>query len=285
MFTFDVYKKEIQKHYKNAIIKDNTGILAQPTPAQLRDYCKIILNERLTPIDEQNFIDFFEAVDRISLSKAIDKCNNDKFKTIISFLKETRDSNINLRVEIAAILVNYPHRPYSKFRRLETLESISQKTYAKSSQSFEHSIINTPIQTLNQATLPTALNSMKHKLSNWIMGSVAVVGLGIGIQKTLEQKCMMWKNDHYEKVDCDCQPQAMYSSNTIKPIDKSVFGLKKIETCDTTTFFDRYNNPLVWYHKMNNTIECFNQDAKHPVTGKDLKPITKYMIKTHQLDK
>ena len=285
MFTFDTYKKEIQKHYKIALKKDTSGILAQPTPAQLREYCKIILKERLTTVDIQNFKDFFETIHTESLSRAIDACNNDKFKTIISFLKATRDSHINLRVEIAAILIDYPYRPYAKFRKINRLESIQQEPGLAFNKHQPQGLLDTTHPTVTQVKPPTFQNSMQQNISKWIMGTVAVVGLGVGVQKALEPKCMIWKKNHYEKVDCNCQQQGLYTTQSVKPINESEIKLRKIETCDTTTFFDAYNKPLVWYYKINNTVECFNQDAKHPITGKDLKPITKYMIKTHKLDK
>lgn len=93
---------------------------------------------------------------------------------------------------------------------------------------------------------------------------------------------MQWSDDHYEVVDCDLEVKDPGSFTEIIPLDKRVIDLKKINVCDTTTFFNKNEEPVIWYGKTGDSIEYFNQFAPHPlVAGRYLKPITVYMIREH----
>ncbi|WP_427874824.1 hypothetical protein [Flavobacterium sp. MMS24-S5] len=84
---------------------------------------------------------------------------------------------------------------------------------------------------------------------------------------------MQWMGDHYEKIErsddgyCNTYYDARY------------FDLKKIEVCDTTEFFDDSGRAKVWYIKIGNSVECYNQHAPYPEnTQRFLKPITQHII-------
>lgn len=88
-----------------------------------------------------------------------------------------------------------------------------------------------------------------------------------------KKHCMQWMGDHYEKIErsddgyCDTYYDARY------------FDLKKIEICDTTEFFDDSGRAKVWYIKIGNSVECYNQHAPYPEnTQRFLKPITQHII-------
>lgn len=98
--------------------------------------------------------------------------------------------------------------------------------------------------------------------------------LSVIMYLSMSQKdCMQWRGDRYEKIErsdegyCDTYYDARY------------FNLRKIDVCDTTKFFDDNGRAKVFYIKIGDSIECYNQSAPYPEnTQRFLKPITKHMI-------
>ncbi|MNT48252.1 hypothetical protein D3C72_1850220 [compost metagenome] len=93
-----------------------------------------------------------------------------------------------------------------------------------------------------------------------------------------QKQCMQWSSDHYEKVSCDLEVNGLGSFNVIEPFDKTVFDLKKIKVCDTTPFFDKNGEAIVWYGKTANGIDFFNGHGRHPENNSSLKPVTRYIL-------
>ncbi|SMC42538.1 hypothetical protein [Moheibacter sediminis] len=117
----------------------------------------------------------------------------------------------------------------------------------------------------------------KNKFKTAIFGlGVATLGLGyFGISAYNQPQCMYWKGNSYEKVDC---AEIIHPNAQIIPIDERLLEyLHKIEVSDTTTFFEA-GKPIVWYLKVDGIIEFYSADGKHPINGKDLKPVTPYII-------
>ncbi|WP_286970028.1 hypothetical protein [Flavobacterium sp. UBA4854] len=114
----------------------------------------------------------------------------------------------------------------------------------------------------------------KSGIKKYFVIAAFLVVLSIIIYLSMSQKdCMQWTNNHYEKITrsedsyCDTYYDARY------------FNLKKIEVCDTTKFFDDNGRAKVWYIKIGNSVECYNQFAPYPEnTQRFLKPITQRMI-------
>ncbi len=275
--TFNHYKNAIQQHYEINKNDDITGILLNPTPAQLRNYCSLIFDKGLTPKDEEVFRNFFETKNGESLKKAIDNCNTDKFKTIISFLKEKRDSEISLRVELAAVLIDFKPRPYNKFNKTEVTKN---------------EILNFPEKNdliVNKSTLPEnktnfiknhIKSNFKKKIAIGFFGLIGIGSVGYAGKSIIfsEPECMQWQKNHFEVVDCqsDNQKGFMMQSEII-PFDENQSQLIKIEVSDTTTFF-KNEKPLYWYCKVNGKPEFFNTHGIHPETGKALKPVSQYIV-------
>ncbi len=99
-----------------------------------------------------------------------------------------------------------------------------------------------------------------------IAGSVSYTAFVKG-----EHECMVWVKDHYEKSVCDGQQGEIALRKTI--LDK----LRKVQVCDTTTFF-KNSEPVIWYDRVGNEYEYFTFYGLHPVTGKTLRPITQTII-------
>lgn len=281
--TFNHYKNAIQEHYEIKKNDDITGILLNPTPAQLRNYCSFILDKGLIGHDEEIFRNFFETKNGESLKRSIDNCNTDKFKTIISFLKEKRDSEISLRVELSAILIGFNPRPYNKYNssggqikndKIDLISipstEINQHDEDKMSQVV---LVKKPNQEKNKLN-----TNLKKKIAIGIVSFIGLSSIGYTAKNTLfsNKECMQWQENHYEYVDCD--KKSLLELYPIIPIDESLINLRKIEVSKKTPFFCN-GKPNIWYFKHNNgKIEFYNSHGIHPETGKPLKAITNYMI-------
>lgn len=108
-------------------------------------------------------------------------------------------------------------------------------------------------------------------LKNYIIGVLIVIATYFGFNAN-QKKCMIWNNDHYEKISCE-------KENT-KPIDNRLLKLfKKIDPNHETIFFNKKGDARIWYYKNEKgDLEFFTNLGLHPETGKTLKPITQYMI-------
>jgi len=290
-FTIEDYKIAIRAKYKIAIEEDVSGILSDPTPAQLRDFYLRLLEKGLSKIDEEIIKMFLMANESSSLKKTIENCNIDRFKPIISFLQGGNTEN-RQRIEMAAILVNFPFRPFRKFQEEE--DNFEDDNSNKDSNKSESIIIENEsgmednenkneanfenIQTAKKTSFYKFPNRFNKKLKLTAAGILIVFCLGFGISYYVFQKeqCMQWSNDHFERVDCDLK------TGKIERFDESKFGLKKIKVYDTTTCFIN-GEAIVWYAKISSDkADFFNTHGRHPENNKPLRPVTDYIKKKYK---
>jgi hypothetical protein len=275
--TFNHYKNAIQEHYEIKKNDDITGILLNPTPAQLRNYCSLVFDNSLTPKDEEVFRNFFETKNGESLKKSIDNCNTDKFKTIISFLKDKRDSEISLRVELAAVLIDFKPRPYNKFNKTEVIKN--EILYVPEKNDL---IVNKSALPENKTNFIKnyAKSNFKKKIAIGFLGLIGIMSIGFTAKSIInpEPQCMQWEKNHYEVVDCNNEnQQGLLKQYDIIPFDENQSKLIKIEVSDTTTFF-KNEKSLYWYCKVNGKPDFFNTHGTHPESGKALRQVTQYIV-------
>lgn len=283
--TFKDYKLAIKEQYVFAKEKDVSGILENPTPAQLREFCRFIYEKGVSRNDEEVFRLFFEAKEGEIVKKAIDRVAVDKFKTIISFLKTEKDTDIRIRVELAAIMVDFKERPYRIFSKTEQNEVVKDPIH-----------VALPVITQPEGHQPEKEISKSKGFAYWLGKNklitifliIASLLGGFSLAKFVftEKQCMQWQNDHYEVVDCtDSEKNPL--ENTIVPLDKKLLNFRKVEVSDTTTFFNKQGKPLYWYCKVNGKPEFFNEmgDGIHPETGKRLNQISHYIIDKYVMEK
>lgn len=281
--TFNSYKEAIQNHYDIVKNSDLTSVLLTPSPAQLRNYCAMLVDKGLTATDEEIFKAFFETKKDEKLKKSIELCNTDKFKTIISFLKDKRDSEIALRIEMASIMVDFLPRPYANFlnsdlRSINNGEKnqiikIEDENYAVKENKNEHDFTATQVGKHER---------IKKNVARGFIGIIGTVSIGLATKTFIAQEpqCMQWQKNHYDIVDCNKNQHSLLQQNDIIPFDEHQIKLVKIQVSDTTTFF-KMGKPLYWYCKVNGKPEFFNTHGVHPETGKALKPVSSYIIEKY----
>lgn len=118
----------------------------------------------------------------------------------------------------------------------------------------------------------------KHKVTI-IASTIIIIGFLIYNSAT-KQRWMVWQEDHYVEVDFDLEK---YSLNELKVYNQDrIDNFRKVIPDCNYPFFRENGNVNLWYlKKQNKGIDCFTTSGKHPTIGRDLKPITKYMIEKY----
>lgn len=116
----------------------------------------------------------------------------------------------------------------------------------------------------------------KLKWSFISIGLILVLGfLYYNNSTNTNNQCLVWIQDHYKRIDCKGQePNPILN-------DINIDKFRKIQVTKNTEFI-RNGHPIIWYGKsIDGKLEYFNSRGVHPITLKELKPITKYMIEKY----
>lgn len=285
--TFEEYKKSIKEKYAVKKAEDVSGILLNPTPAQLRNLCLMIFDNGVSANDKNVFTVFFNVKEEGSLRKSIENFDIGKLKPVISFLKGEKDSEHVSRIELAAILVEFNARPYSKYLQSAKSQIIdSKKEVVLEKKDFVVEDYFMPKQVVAEEAIPIYKIISTRKIGIGFLALLSVFFMGYTAKGMFFKKneCMQWNNDHYEGVDCSNDQLGIGQLNTVFPMDESIMTLKKIEPSSKIGFF-KNDKPIVWYSKKDGEISLFNGPGFHPETGKPLKPVTKYIIEKYNLER
>ena len=287
------YKKAIIKQYQKEKSGENYRFLENPSRAKLRDLCWERFKENDNLDDLRNFETFFEFSFELTKKNELRK-KTGKFRSIGDFLRNETESPTDDIIELAAILVDFKPRPYSKFRRIglsnEEIENLNEsesvileeekeKVENKENEGDDDEVIeDLPINNKEHNRLSERFT--KKLRSTTIATTIIFCLIATVIYFAFFKKdCMQWKGEYYERVDCVQE----INSLDIKPFDEIQFLLKKIKVCDTTSFF-KLGKPCVWYGKsVDGNYECFNIPGLHPETDKTLKPISQYIVDKYLL--
>ena len=276
--TFEEYKEGIKAQFQaiKRVGIYGSGDLSNVTPAQLRDLCLRKAENQLSPKDEMVFRYFFNAKEGEKLTRAIENYGIGKLKSVISFLKGEKNSENRNRIELAAILVDFTPRPFYSYFSNEGKElKIEEEPLQDMKGKKEDEVLSLVSEVGNEIkTLPVKSILNRHKK---VLTKVALLcSLGIGVVTLLPKKeCMQWNTNHYEVVDCSTESSGFLDPRI--PINKDRLDLKKLDPKTIKNYFEN-GQPRVWYAKIDDKIELFNQPGLHPTTGKTLKPLTQYII-------
>ena len=290
---FEKYKTEIIKQFAYVKENDVIGIFNNLTPAECRDYFILLYdNKKLTEDDKSVMRSFFKVNEGENLKTSINNCKISSFRPIISFLKEEKNSEHRVRINLAAILVGFENRPYSKFSNMPLREDdknkkttdtsseeeiIEEKKNISSEQEDNKEDEKQPTETLFKDS-PQNLNWFKKNISYIIAGVVFFILISFGMNYFLKGKGMMgWLKDHYEIIDSEEKTEKKYDF-IIALDEKKLTSFKKIIPCDTTKHI-KNGKACLWYGKSpKGEIEFFTALDVHPETGKTLKEVTDYIM-------
>jgi len=137
----------------------------------------------------------------------------------------------------------------------------------------------------NENTLAETNFKPKNKFKKTIIGTgtAAIIGFAsyFGFNAANQPACMYWNGKDYKTVDCN---ENLHPKISIIPIDEELIShFHKLEVSDTTQFFEA-GKPVVWYRKVDGKVEFYSAPGNHPINGKELKPVTKYIVKKYVLN-
>ncbi|SHN19146.1 hypothetical protein [Flavobacterium xinjiangense] len=282
--TFEEYKNAIRIKYEVSKIEEVSGILLNPTPAQLRNLCLMRLDHCLTKTDGSVFRMFFNVKEEEKVRKEIENFDIGKFKPIISFLKEEKDSDNVTRIELAAILVDFNPRPYSKYLLNGKIIEKSNLDVTSLVEEKESDVDYFSEDKREEEVVETKHNDrVKKKAVIVLTVFLSLFFMGYSVKNMIfpEKECMKWDGDHYEAVDCKNEKLGIGNVTSVVVLNEDLLSFKKIEVSTNTIFFKK-GKPIVWYGKsFEGNYEYFNQPGLHPETEKTLKPISEYIIKKY----
>ncbi|MFC6876844.1 hypothetical protein [Flavobacterium myungsuense] len=279
--TYENYTEAIKAQYDEVKEGMYASFLLQPTPAQLRNLCVMLLDHGLSKADEGIFTLFFQVKEGENLRRSIENFDVEKFKAVKNFLTGKNTKTNPNSLNLIAVLVNFNSRPFSKF--IQQGATVVKKTAMEVSIQEEESREIIKQEYFQENVI---LHQKKPKARSIAIG-VGVIGLivgSFGIKKEYfpDKECVQWNKDHYEEVVCEGSKIGFADVNPIIEGQESLLDFKKIEVSDTTTFF-KNKQPVIWYCKQDGKCEYFNAPGLHPESGKTLKPISKYIIKKYVL--
>lgn len=91
-------------------------------------------------------------------------------------------------------------------------------------------------------------------------------------------ECMVWEQTKYIKISCNKKEHSIYGTMVI-PMDKKEFEtMKKVDLKRSAIIFYPNGKPKYWYCKTKSGIEFFTAPGLHPINGKTLRHVTKYIF-------
>lgn len=299
---FEDYLKAILEHYETVKNGKDADFLEKPTPGNLKKLCVQLLEKGLNNADEQTFMNFFFPTGEQTLLGLTRTMNADsRLRTPSDFLRTEQGlTNNRPHANLVAVLVGFEPRPFTKFQDTFQIENEEDKKAEEERTTAVTDTVEMPKNVTIEKKAPVAKEAPLQKKQNEIQDKtsytlktsrnkkialVAAVLLfgamsGFIIHKTIEKHCMVWREDHFEKIECE---QSTISSiagiEKINPYNEELFAQQKIIPTDTTTFF-KNGQSSVYYLLTDNKIEFFKQPGPHPVySDRKLRRITKTIIR------
>jgi hypothetical protein len=89
--------------------------LIQPTSGSIKEECVSVCGSRFQKKDLRTLSAFFKVDnDQDAMLRAIHRCDRDRFKPLVNFLKGTTGNTDDLNIELLAWLIDFPGRPWAE---------------------------------------------------------------------------------------------------------------------------------------------------------------------------
>ncbi len=271
--TIENYSQSILELYKENRGGDMAAFLSNPSPALIRDACLELYKKDLIKSDEEIIRSFFKFREGENGETAIEEHGVGKLRAISDFLIEKSNTKHTPRLNLIALLVDFQPRPYSKFRKNKG-EVVKDDSKTDNTQQLDNNAIGT-----GENHVETGEGKEGGKPWKKIIITISFIGIAAiiyFIPDWEQNDCMIWSNDHYEKIACDktSNPNLFYNQNIVE-------NFKRVELDTTTEVFFKDGKALYWYDKEDGKIEFFTKGGKHPVNNKVLKPVTQTIIRKY----
>lgn len=299
------YEQQVREAYKRG--KENGTLphgLLHLTPANLKDECLKRCTKDVNRRDERVIRDFCGDLNESRNCHAIiQRCETDKFRPLVNYLKGKSVSTDAKNIELLAWLIDFPGRPWEMGKKYAGEEDTNvdpvsngpgpatEDQVTTSEVSAGTPVIKDDKPTVNPVIPKNPIikdriagsegaerlkGKSTKKLAVAFMLSL-VVGTG-GMWWWMNENrplggCMYWHEDHYEPIACSQKIPNMriIALDTIK-----LKNFRKLTRPDTITYLAIGK---VWYSKIEGKLEYYTSEGEHPVAyHRQLRPITKYII-------
>lgn len=262
--------------------------LIEPSPARLRDLSLSVYNERPERKDERALEKFFgKAADPQSRLKSIERCEIDKLRPLVNYLKDPTIKTDPKNIELLAWLIDYRGRPHDRIPisgpvpRSAIPPGIDSPPGASPPPGAEAS----PGEVL---PIPVTVTTNRRNGRLVIIVTVTIALASILLYRLLPQPartfppvppgtqaCMFWSDDHYQPIPCN----EKLGDTVVIALDSERLQLRKITRPDTIT---EAAIGHVWYVRYRGNYEFYTGGGYHPLDPNlRLRPITHYIIGRH----
>ncbi|MBZ4192555.1 hypothetical protein [Niabella beijingensis] len=296
-----MYKDYIDQILQDYEQKKSSGILhlnlSAPTPARLRDECRIVCTEKWQRKDEQTLRNFFgKTGDERTYPRIIENFDIDKFRPLINFINNPKIRTDEKNIELLAWLTGFEPRPYTSWEK-NGIRELDELVMEVAVPEEEHKPVG-EVQEDNTmegnkeeevevfAAKPEAPVKprfrFKIRTAPLIISVLALLGIPgyryITWDHSKEDACMYWTGDHYQQIPCN---QKVYGALVI-PLDTvKLLHFRKVTRPDTITEADINR---MSYIRLNGGIEFYTRKGEHPVyTERSLSPLTEHIYEKHIL--
>ncbi|MDW8850473.1 hypothetical protein SD960_10250 [Flavobacterium sp. MMLR14_040] len=290
--TEDEYKEAVKNEYERVKNGQYSSYLSAPTRSKLSKLCWEIYEGKKMNQTDLNIFNALLGLPFDINNKNGFKAQKNKFRPIETFYKgETNPLEMD-KVDLAAVLVDYQPRPFSRFRTSDlSLDYKKNDSIDNPEPEVEDDdgefIFQTPQGGFGIKEEPPRKISFIERLLRLLKKSKRTVfailftfgltGTGTAIYLAFfEKDNMQWSKDHYEVV---YKEGIEGNPNEIIDYDEHLLDFKKVSVCDTSTCFKPDGEAIVWYAKIGDKADFFNSNGngRHPETKKSLRPITEYI--------
>lgn len=132
--TIEEYIKGVKTKYDAAKTGEFSGFLLNPSPAELKNLCLVLVDKGINKLDQEILDMFFDINDKSGKRKQIEHFEVDKLKPISNFLKGKTATTRIVNLDVIAVLVDFNPRPYRKFiagNKEELTEDVAIKEFVK----------------------------------------------------------------------------------------------------------------------------------------------------------
>ena len=292
--TEDEYKEAVKKEYEKVKNAQYSSYLSAPTRVKLSKLCWEIFEGKKM---HQNDLNIFNALLGIPFdinNKKGFRNQKDKFRPIETFFKgETNPLEMD-KVDLAAVLVDYQPRPFSRFRTsdlsLDYKKNDSTNNPESEIQGDDEVISQTSQKVTIKEDSPRKISFIERllrllkKSKRTVFAILFIFGLagtGTAIYLAFFKKDnMQWSKDYYVVVD---EEGIEGNPNEIIQYDDNLLDFKKIPVCDTTTWFAN-GKSIIWYAKTNNEVDFFTTcgNGRHPESGSTIRPVTHHIFNKYK---
>ncbi|MFD2969922.1 hypothetical protein [Sphingobacterium bambusae] len=311
--TFTEFKNGVLALYETKRSRNELDdLLANPTPANLRDYCLVRVSEGLSKTDTEVLQKFFDPYKRAkNIEEAISTFNTGSLKALQKFTLSKTQNPEDRIVKLLAILVDYQPRPFqnnyidkpcnvddeSSIENVESTGKENPKIDPTTEVNKDLNIGTTTARDINEevevdaeeinsaATNPENMRRRKFflpylsklRLNNKIIlfGTLSIILVLIvwNVTYLRSEDCMCWNGERYVEVNCADKTQRYQIIGLNK---QQLDYFERIQRKDTLSVADVGR---VWYSKIDNEVEFFTQPGLHPVNfGRSLKLATEHII-------